>query len=76
MLNGLREEVNGLEAEIQKVEAELLADADNKVLNRKFERLLEEKRNKEVRRERLELQLSGASLLTASHVQLGACRAV
>lgn len=67
MLSGLREEVNGVEAEIQKVESELLGDVDNKVLNRKFERLLEEKRNKEARRERLELQLTGAtSVMPAS----------
>ena len=47
-----------LEGEIQKVEAELLEDQDNKVLNRKYARLAEEKKNKENRRERLELQLT------------------
>ena len=49
-----------LEGEIQKVEAELLEDQDNKVLNRKYARLAEEKKNKENRRERLELQLTSA----------------
>lgn len=58
MLNGLREEVEALEGEIQRVEGELLGDPDDKVLNRKFERLAEEKRNKEARRERLELHLT------------------
>ena len=58
VLSGLREEVDVLEGEIQKVEAELLEDQDNKVLNRKYARLAEEKKNKENRRERLELQLT------------------
>ena len=60
VLSGLREEVDVLEGEIQKVEAELLEDQDNKVLNRKYARLAEEKKNKENRRERLELQLTSA----------------
>ena len=69
VLNGLREEGEQLEAEIQKVEQELMADQDNKVLNRKFDRLTEEKRNKEARRERLEAQLTGDSFPFFSSAQ-------
>ena len=59
VLSTLREEVDVLEREIQTVEAALLADPDNKVLNRKYARLADEKKNKENRRERLEQQLTG-----------------
>lgn len=69
VLSGLREEVDVLEGEIQKVEAELLSNSENKVLNRKFERLTEEKRNKEGRRERLELQLTQQPDLYPSNPQ-------
>ena len=59
VLSGLREEIDELEGEIKKVEAALLKDPDNQVLKRKYARMVEEKRNKESRRERLELHLTG-----------------
>ena len=61
VLSMLKAEVDELEVDIGKVEQALLADPESSVWNRKFERLCDEKRNKEARREHLENQLTCAS---------------
>ena len=68
VLSMLKAEVDELEVEIVKVEQALLADPESSVWNRKFERLCDEKRNKEARREHLENQLTCACSIQQGRV--------